>query len=199
MASIRDKDIEWERKRIFLQAWGDAGFTATGLVGIHTGGPVYAELGTLGIGVVDMEAGDMYTHLLPLPSDADVAQDIRFRVFWSTDSTTAADTVDFVLLYSATAEAEALTTGASALDTTIAQDTHTSGNASALHKTAWGILDADTLTEGDVLHLNVEMDATAVDTAGSEHVYYLGTQMEYTPKRTAGSGMCEEATAPNSA
>ena len=50
---IRDRNIEWKSKRIFLPTVG-VGEDATGLVGRHTGAPTTGELGALGYGSINL-------------------------------------------------------------------------------------------------------------------------------------------------
>lgn len=188
---IRDRNIEWKTKRLFLPVPG-IGETATGLVGRHTGAPVTAEISTLGYGAVQFDtAGDEFVHVLPLPRDVDVDQPIYFRIYWTTDSTTAADTATFILTYADIAAGEALTAADTALSTAIAVDTYGSASADVLAITEWGKLNGKTLTAGDLLILETEIDATDA-TIGSEYIYYFGLEMEYTPAETKGVGSVQE-------
>jgi len=189
---IRDRNIEWKSKRKFLSVPG-TGWDATGLVGRHTGAPTTGELGALGYGAVRFDAdGDEFVQIVPLPRDLDVEHPVYFRVYWTTDGTTAADTIDFILTYADIAIDEELTSADTALSTAIAQDTYGTTTALTLKATEWGKLNASTLTEGDTLVLETEMDATDIDVGSSEIVYFLGLEMEYTPKATAGVGPTQE-------
>ena len=193
---IRDRNIDWKRKRIHLEPLTGMGWTTAGTVpvGLHTGAPVFAELSTFGFGAVKFEAaGDEWVQLWQLPKDCDVSKPIRFRVVWSTESTTAADKATFKLTYKAVADGEALAAANTALDTTIAQDTWGATAAYTIARTAWGQIAADTLSEGDLLVLETEIDATDVDIA-NEYIYFLGLEIEYTPKKTKGTGITAEPT-----
>ena len=189
---IRDRNVEWKSKRIFLPTVG-VGETATGLVGRHTGAPVTAELGALGYGCVRFElASDEYVHVLPLPRDLDVEHPIYFRIYWTTDGSTAADTAQFILTYADIAAGEELTAADTALSTAIATDTFGSTTALTLAITEWGKLNGSTLTKGDILILETEINATDV-TIASEYIYYLGLEIEYTPEATVGGGPTQES------
>ena len=190
---IRDRNVEWKSKRLFIPVVG-TGWDATGLVGRHSGAPTTGELGALGYGAVRFDgAGDEFVQILPLPRDVDVEHPIYFRVYWTTDSTTSADTIDFILTYADIAADEELTAADTALSTAIAQDTYGTTTALTLKTTAWGKLNGSTLTKGDFLILETEMDATDIDVGSSEIVYFLGLEMEYTPEATVGGGPTQEA------
>ena len=195
---IRDKNIEWERKRARIDPLVGLGWTTAGTVpvGLHTGAPVFAEIGTLGFGAVKFEAaGDEWVNVWGLPADVDVNHPVYFRVLYSSESSTAADTMTFILTYKAVAEGEALAAADTALNTTIAVDTYGGAAAKTLAKTGWGVVNGGVLSEGDTLVLETEIDATDA-TIGSEYVYLVGLEVEYTPKRTAGTGHSAEAGTP---
>ena len=193
---IRDRNIEWKRKRVFLHplqggGW-NAGSGAATIVGLHTGDPVFAELSTFGFGAVRFEAeGDEWVQLWQLPKDVDVDKPIYFRVVWSSESTTAADKATFILTYKAVADGETLAAANTALDTPIPQDTWGATSAFTVARTDWGKINGGTLSEGDLLVLETEIDSTDV-TIGSEYIYFLGLEVEYTPKKTFGPGMTTE-------
>lgn len=188
---IRDRNIEWKSKRIFLPTVGISE-TATGLAGMGTGDPVTTELGSLGYGAVKFELdGDEYVHVLPLPRDLDTDHPIYFRIYWTTAGTETTDTAQFILTYADIAAGEELTAADTALSTVIATDTFGSGTALTLAITEWGKLNAGTLTAGDLLILETEINATDV-TIASDFIYYLGLEIEYTPYATKGVGSISE-------
>jgi len=189
---IRDRNVEWRSKRLFLPVGGDLGYTATGLVGWHTGAPVFAELSTLGYGAVKFElASDEYVQVLPLPRDVDVDHPVYFRVYWSTESTEATDTAEFILTYADIAAGEEMTAADTALNTVIATDTWGTATAFTLAITEWGKINASTLSNGDLMVLETEINATDA-TIASEFIYFLGLEMEYTPRVTVGVGSTQE-------
>ena len=189
---IRDRNIEWKSKRLFLPSPG-IGWDATGLVGRHTGAPTTGELGALGFGAITFNAlGDEYVQMIPLPRDLDVEHPVYFRVYWTTDGATAADTSQFILTYADIAAGEEFTAADTALNTAIATDTYGTATALILAITEWGKVNASTFTEGDMLVLETELNATDVDVASTELVFFLGLEMEYTPKATSGVGPTQE-------
>lgn len=190
---IRDRNIEWKSKRLFLPSPG-IGWDATGLVGRHTGAPVTGELSTLGYGAVTFDAaGDEFVQMIPLPRDLDVEHPVYFRVYWTTDGATAADTAEFILTFADIAAGEEFTAADTALDTAIATDTYGTATALILAKTAWGKVNASTFTAGDMLVLETELNATDIDVASTELVFFLGLEMEYTPEATVGGGPTQES------
>ena len=192
MNLITDRNMEWKRKRIWIPAVNASGFSIDTPVGLHTGAPVWAEHSTFGYAGIKIEAaGDEYVHFLPLPHDVDVDHPIYIRTVSTTGSSTNTDAIDYILTYTAKAHGEVLAAAATALDTTIAADTNT-GTANQLYLGAWGQIAASTLTEGDVLILEFELNSTDVDLS-SEFIWYLGFQMEYTPRKMWGTDVLPEA------
>ncbi len=197
---IRDRNIEWERKRVQIDPLVGMGWTTAGTVpvGLHTGAPVFAEIGTLGFGAVKFEGeGDEWCNLWALPADVDVDQPLYLRVVYSSGSSTAADTMTFIVTYKAFAEGEAFAAADTALNTAIAADTYGGAAANTVAKTAWGKINGAVLSEGDILLIETEIHATDA-TIASEFVYLVGLEVEYSPKRTAGTGNSQEATTPTS-
>ena len=140
------------------------------------GNPSFGEIGSTGVTGLKMDAaGDMVGVVWPIPYDCDVKSPIEFAVIHSSDQATTTDTFTYKVEYTEhTLDSTALATGATALDTVIAADTNVAG-VSALQQTPYGILDGGTLTSGNILLLNVELDAVAGATAGSDIIagYYL--------------------------
>lgn len=186
---IRDKNIEWKRKRLHIDPLVGLGWTTAGTVpvGLHTGAPVFAELGSLGFGAVKFEAtGDEWVNTFQLPKDVDVSKPVYMRVLWTTDSTTSTDDATFIVTYKAIGLGEALASADTALNTPIAEDRYGSGTAQVLAATPWGKINGGVLSAGDYLVVETEIDATDA-TIGSEFIYFLGLEVEYTPKKTVGA------------
>lgn len=193
MPMIRDTHIEWKRKRVFLPAVEGGGIIATSPVGLHTGAPVYAEMHNTGVGAIKFEAaGDEFVHLWPIPSDCDVDNDIYARTVYTTDETGDGVTVDFILTYHDITNDETLAAADTALDTVIANDTTDRGAPMALYKTAWGIIDSAKVIAEDFLVLETEINAFTPIAA--TFIWYLGLEIEYTPRKTAGADTLQEAT-----
>ena len=178
------------------------GWTTGGTVplGLHTGAPVCAEVSSFGYSVVRFDAAtDEWVQLWQIPYDLDPEHPVYISVLWSTVAA-AADTVDFTLTYTRLNTGSEIAAAATALDTTVAQDTHT-GTTLTINKTEQGKIDGGTLSDGDFLVLETTVDASTVgDGAGdftspAEYIYFLGLEITYTPRMCAGIGQSYEAPA----
>jgi len=192
---IRDKNIQWRRKRQYIAPLHGASYEPSGsaLAGKGTGAPVTVAIDTGAPMVVRFEeAGDKWINFIGLPKDVDVEKPLYIRVLWSTNSTTATDDATFIVLYKRVPAGVALAAAATALDTPIAEDRFGTTVAKTLCKTDWGKIAGKKLVEGDMLVLETEIDATDA-TIASEYIFFLGLEIEYTPKKTEGaSGLVNE-------
>ena len=160
-------------------------------VGAHTGAPVQQEISTLGmVGLLLDTAGDMVNMLTVVPHDLNVLHPIGVRVVYQTGSATAADTIEWIVLYDAITEGTALAVGTTALDTVIGTETVT-GVAQAMEVSSRGVIDGGTLAEtvpGNAVSFfswNIEMNAFAAGL--TEDKIFLGLSVDYVPKRYQGS------------
>ena len=196
---LRDRQIAWQRKREYIANTQFNGIVtnADGSIYAGAGDVVAATISNSGLSGARLEATtDIICDFRPVPADCDVTYPIYFRVYWSSESSTGADTATLRIRYGAIADQEVMAAPATALSTAITVDTL--GGQYYLCRTAWGTLDADSLVDGDFL--GIEVMCTATDaTIASEYIFVLGYEMEYTPKRTVGGGCCQEAETPNSA
>lgn len=196
---LQDKNIEWKRTRVFVGAhqFNSLITDADGGLFAGTGAVILGEISTTGIGAARLEATtDLVLDARPIPSDLDVRYPVYLRVAWSSDSATGADTATMQILYNLKADAEVLAAPATALDTVIAADTLTTQYN--LCVSPWGQIDGATITDGDILGLTLLCSATDADIA-NEYIWLIGYEMEYTPRRTAGTGSSTEASSPNAA
>lgn len=158
--------------------------------GVAAGTPAFGEIGTTGIVGLKMNtAGDAASLFMRLPNKWDTRQRTRYRVIWTTDSTTAADTVDWKLFYASDrALSGTLALPATALDTVIAQSNVLGASAKRIHQTAWGIINGGTLYLAGVyleyISFALEMDAKAGGL--SEDIWALGIEVEHTIRRGRG-------------
>lgn len=200
-----DSEFAWRPGRIWLPVTGFSNYIgAAGVTaGIHTGAPVFQEIGTtLGVAGVLMDtAADEVNTYLPLPGDIDLSKRIYFRVHWCTTSVTTADTIDWRVWYrpiiaNVTAIIAIGDTGGTALDKVIPQDTVPTTTASTWNITDEGYMDAGKLSEQtEGLLLSLELHAFAAGL--TEEKFPLGVEIRYTPKRLWGpDGMQQEAKAP---
>ena len=242
---IRDRNIQWARKRIYIPVWQFTGFQALAhshlaftvegdetagditafvsitegdgtaqsgvtvghagggaevpintdetaanvlLAGVDDGAPVFKEISTLGMmGLLTDTAGDSVSHLMRIPDIWSFEHEIGVRVYWTSGSQTAADTIDWIVLYDLTAEDAALAAAATALDTAIAQDTVGDTTAYMLKRTSRGIINRDSIADTDLfIAFNVEMDAFAAGLG--EDKFLLGLEIDYAPTWTDGPG-----------
>lgn len=148
------------------------------VVSAGAGNPSFGEVGATGYTGLHIDAaGDDIRHLWPIPNNCDVKYDMQFRVWWSSASSTTTDGFTWKVLYNEhTADGEALTAPATALDTAIAEDTLIGANY--LQASPWGILNGGTLTNNNILGLLVELDATDA-TVGSEATYAYLLEIRY--------------------
>jgi hypothetical protein len=192
MASL---DHLGRRKRVVKYYPYDSHHGVLGAAGVsvsaHTGAAVQQEVGALGVvGLLLDTAGDMVNMLTPVPHDVNVVHPIGVRVVYQTASATAADTIDWIVLYDVITEGTALAVGTTALDTAIAQETVT-GVAEALEFSNRGEIIGNTLTEPQMANAvsffswNIEMDAFAAGL--TEDKIFLGLSIDYVPKRWQGS------------
>lgn len=170
----------------------NAATTRTGIVGVQpprsagVGNPVLKEISTLGMMGLLMEAdGDNVVTLIRIPDYWDREQKLRFRVIWTTASVTAADTIDWKILYNVAAVDAIIPTTAAALSTVIAQDTVGGTTARVIKATANGILNAGVLPPlARYIVLTVEMDDFAAGL--TEDKWFLGLEIEHTVRQSLG-------------
>jgi len=170
-----------------LPLWGYGGFYTIALtteaaaaepaigdlmISAGAGNPSMGEVTDSGIcGLLIDAAGDMVTLMWPVPYDCDVKSDIDFAVLWSSDQTTTTDTFTWKVLYKElTLDSTGVDVPSTAISTAIAADTNI-GTANAIQRTPWGVLNGGTLTNGNILLLQVELDAVVGASLGSDLVY----------------------------
>lgn len=173
----------------------NVGSTSLVLTGIDDGTPNLEEISTFGdVGFKMNTDGNSVSKKIIVPRNWDLTQDLGFKVYWTSGSATSADTIDWIVVYKKVTEDAAITAPATALTTAIAQDTVGANTAWLMKVTSEGVLDGATLTSTSrILFINVEMDTHAVGL--SEDIYFLGLEVLYTPRMTAGRAMQHVPTA----
>lgn len=108
---------------------------------------------------------------------------VQVRVLWSVNTGSTADSVTWRVRYAAISpEADAVTTAATtALDTAIVDDTALA-TASALQRTADGILNGGDFSDGDLIKLRVDMPTITSLTAATDIIHFYGVELEMTRK-----------------
>lgn len=150
---------------------------------VGAGDPVVSEISTLGLASIKMEAAGDDAHVLfPLPDNACVSCPIKVSILWSTTSTTTTQTATWKVLYNEEAVGEAVTTAATALDTAITADS-VLGTTRALNETPQGVISANTLDRGDILHILCELDAVSGLNPATTETNFHGMFIEYTREK----------------
>ena len=158
-------------------------------VSSEAGAPVEKELSTTGhTGVFMDDAGDMVNCSIPVPRDLNPLHPIGIRVVYGTGSATAADSVEWIVLYDVLTEGTALAIGSTVLDTVIGAET-ISGVTDALEFSGRGVINGGavsrTVNENNVSFFSFLVECQAL-TVITEDVIYFGLQMDYVPKRSQG-------------
>jgi len=194
---IRDFNCEWLEKRIYIPATVfqsqvlvlTEGTPNTFTQFAPAGLPFFQELSTLTLaGVQIAAAANAVSHTMMIPYDLDRTKQVRFRVWFSSTSTDA-DVITWLLTYAAHSAGDALVdpqAGASgvALSTAIPAITR-STTANAIEVTDFGVLNRNTLTDArEWISLCVEADS--IGAASANEISFMGLEMRYTPRRTAG-------------
>jgi hypothetical protein len=193
-----DYHLDWRPGRIYIPAMNFTGLIgAAGVsVGANTGACVTQEISTFGLVAPMMDtAGDVLDHNLHLPYDVDRNKPIKFRVHWTSGSSTTDDTILWKVFYLAIVpDSTTIAAASTALGTVIATDNVI--GAYTWQVTSYGAIPAGTLAPNvEALTLQVEMDAFAAGL--TEDKFLLGLEMLYTPKRFRGvDGMKHEASLP---
>lgn len=202
----RDSRFWWRPGRLFVPvaslSWI---YEATGAAGVKSAGAgtpsatnkQFTEIGTTGVvGMLFEAAGDSMMGHLQLPYDYDRAHPMYVRVHWSSGSATTADTINWLVQYTAIVpNVTAIVDPATALDATIAQDTVPVATANIYCTTDWGRINGGKFDRTvEALTFEVEMDAFAAGLTEAKHL--LGVEFRYTPKRLQyRDGMKHEAKA----
>jgi hypothetical protein len=192
---IKDRNIAWQRKSRFITA-GEilaGGFADASGAATHfgTGGPILTEVGTQGIGVLNINGAGNFFHALDFvtPREMDIAEEIGFRVHYMTlGAVSATDDITFIVQYAQVDVGGAVAAAATALDTPITE--HRQGVTTTLltHRTARGIISAgkfDETARQGMIHWEVEADA--MDYATNE-IGILGFEVDYAPRLTWSNG-----------
>jgi hypothetical protein len=181
-----------KRETLWIPYWTAFGLDGSGgtPVSAHTGAAVEKEIGTTGaVGLLLDTAGDMINVYHPVPRDLNWAQPIGVRVKYVTGSATAADTVEWIVLYDVLSEGTAIAVGSTPLDTVVGSETVT-GTANAIELSGRGIINGNAVTQAQVRNTAdfsflVELQAFAAGL--TEDKFFMGLLVDYVPKRGLGS------------
>lgn len=197
--AVRDCNIDYIQKSWWISAQQVISGQVSGASTVleHTmgaGTPDYNELGTSGIGAIQLAATTDEIDFYWMPENLDPSQRILIRHLWTSNYTTANGTATFTTLYNNHVEGAAVVIGATALDRTHGAATKVSSTARAVYWTPYGVIKANTLTPSTLgLSFDIKCTAVAGITIATDFVFWLGTQILYTPHYTFGDGNNREA------
>jgi hypothetical protein len=183
---IKDKNIAWRRKRVFVKLSDMLGLAANRTASLGAGAAVFqeADAAVQLAGLAAAAGGDEIFDLWPFPSDMDPTHPLRFR-YWFSHSTTDADAPIFKTFYKAIGKQIALSAANSSPDETITHDAHTvSTDADALEITDWAESISDTLIAPTDFALLLACEIDNLGGAGANEITIFGLEIEYTLKAT---------------
>ena len=184
--AINDDNIGWNRVRRYIPFRSMAGILEDATSGIPaslgTGTPLFtevpngaAELAGLSVAA---DADEVY-EFLPILSDMDLTNPVRFRL-WFIHGSTDADTPIFSLAIKGIGKQAAITDAKSSPDLTVTFDTHTcSTTDNSLEITNWN--EADLLANSIVLTDFALLMALTCSTmaASADEIVLLGLEIDY--------------------
>jgi len=178
---IEDKDIAWNRKRVFLPAFNMLGVLSDAAQG--AGAPSFGADPVAASELVGLQiaaAGDEIYTLWPLPWDFDRFQPVRFRI-WFTHSSTDEDDPDWVVSYKAIAKQAALSDAKSSADEDIEFDaTAVSSTANSLEILNWEESQSDLYIESTDKALLIAVECNGLGSAEANEITLYGLEIEYT-------------------
>lgn len=181
---IRDFNIEWkEAKRLILAQQFQTFVTGAG---IAAGDPVFTEQNATGISAISIAAADDAVATLIDLEEVDITKQMRFRVIQTQTSTTATDSADWIVTYTPIVlGTTVLIAPATALSTAIPAASLSPGVADVLFATSFGVLNRNTIPQ-TAEYLAVMVQAHAIGTYSADELKFVGLEVRYTPRRTAG-------------
>jgi len=191
---IRDKNIAWERKRVFLPAFSMLGVLADAAQG--AGAPVFgADLAaTELVGLVMAAAGDEVYTMWPIPWDLDRDYPIRLRL-WFSHGSTDTDDPDWLVSLKGIAKQAALTDAASTPDDAIAFAAKAvSATANSLEILDWEVTTSETWLTALDRALLIATECNGLGSAEITEILLYGLEIEYTVKATGDSNKREITT-----
>jgi hypothetical protein len=166
-----------DRPRVWVPVAGGAELSVSSLVGLGTGTPALSEINNSEIAGFTLDANnEAVAALVPVPSDIDVAKDIRIRVLWSNSESAGTGAATFTCEYTPlTIGTDAIAVGGTALDTAITADVDLAANV--LNWSPWGVIAGGTLADTPGDDVIVVRCKVTLDTIANATVYAF--QMDY--------------------
>ncbi|OEU68506.1 MAG: hypothetical protein BBJ57_07450 [Desulfobacterales bacterium PC51MH44] len=191
---IIDKNIAWNRKRVFLPAFNMLGVLADAAQG--AGAPAFgADLaGSELVGLLMAAAGDEVYTMWPIPWDLDKDEPIRLRL-WFTHGSTDADDPDWLVSLKAIAKQAAISDAASTPDEAIAFAAKAvSTTANSLEVLDWEITVSNTFLTALDRALLIAIECNGLGSASANEIILYGLEIEYTVKATGTNNRRETTT-----
>ena len=192
---MRDSQIQYMRKRLYLNAFDMMGMQDDSTSGVHAAAATAAtrivEAGALGISHLTMgTAGELLNGQYPIPYDLDPQWPLGFRIHYTVDVNTNAPNVTWILLQGTQLDAAAYVVPTAALDTAIALHTYPATTDLLFVRTARGIRTSIGVTREQIeatakLTFSIEMDTISQTPTD---VRFAWLEMDYVPMLTVGSG-----------
>jgi hypothetical protein len=178
---IRDRNISWNRKRVFLPFFNMLGVLAD--ASIATGAPVISATGATTSGIASMkihDAGDEIYTFWPIPSDLDISEPLRFRI-WFTHSSTSADTPSWEVSYKGLGDGDVMNDAKTDPDEEVAfAATAVSTTAYALEVLDWEESVSDTKIDSTDHALLIVTECIGLGSASADEIEGYGLEIEYT-------------------
>jgi hypothetical protein len=178
---IKDRNIEWNVKRVFIPPQAMSGFAADQVTGLGAGAPIYQEIdaGSQISGLQIGAAGDeIFTHW-KLPWDLDRTAPIAARILFAHASTDA-DDPDWKVFMKGWKAGAALSAANSSADETLTFPAlAVAGVALALCVTAWQKTGASPFDADDLFAL-LCIEANGLGSASANEITLLGLELAYT-------------------
>jgi len=181
---ITDKNIAWERKRVFLPAFNMLGVLADAAQG--AGAPAFgADLAASElVGLLINAAGDEIYTMWPLPWDLDKDQPIRIRLIF-THASTDADDPDWLVSLKGIAKQAAITDAASTPDDAIAFAAKAvSTTANSLEILDWEVTTSDEWLAALDRAILIAIECNGLGSATGDEIILYGLEIEYTVNAT---------------
>jgi len=191
---IQDRNIAWERKRVFLPAFNMLGVLADAAQG--AGAPAFgADLAASElVGLLEAAAGDSIFTMWPIPWDLDRTQPIRLRL-WFTHGSTDADNPDWLVSLKAITKQAAITSAASTPDQAVAFAAKAvSTTANSLEILDWEVTTSNAFLTALDRALLIAIECNGLGSATVDEIIFYGLEIEYTVKATGDNNRRETTT-----
>lgn len=197
--ALRDKQIDWLRKRRFYSVWELNGTLGAAGVSVDavTAGITHIEISSFGIVFPEIANTEQTGGAIKIPYDLDPKYDLGFRVHYTADYNAAAPVFTWTMVYGLK-KATAFAAAASTLDKVFTAQGLLDANGVAT-TTDWipqisprGIIYASShkLSHDDINNGRTWLGfvLTLAVTNSPSSVRFMGLEMDYVPQLTVGSG-----------